>query len=251
VANPTAAASPTSAAAGPGDDVVGPYRSAVEPLDPVALGGWLVSDRRTTAPLRLVDCSPVVKIVVQAPPAGRLARQLGVDVGRAELFEDGFLAVCTAPGEWQLLCPAPPEEFVNRFGEMAPGEAVGVVDVTHGRTLLRLTGGSAASVLGRLTALDLSEGAFALGAACTTAVAGVRTCVVRDDLYADEAGFETPVAVAVRDGDGEGPPEVRSYLLCCDRSAGRYLHEQLLEAGRASGLAEEGYVAHRQRRADV
>jgi len=44
---------------------------------------------------------------------------------------------------------------------------------------------------------------------------------------------------------------VVSYLLCCDRSAGRHLHEQLLAAGRSLGVAEEGYLPYRERRADI
>jgi heterotetrameric sarcosine oxidase gamma subunit len=248
---------------------VGLRRSAIDPLDARELDGWLVSGRETEARLRLVDCSPAVKVLIQAPPAGQLARQLGVSLGRAELFEDGFLVCCTAPGEWLLLCPTDPDDFVARFPDMASGEPMGFVDLTDGRTLLRLTGPGATGVLGSLTALDLSDRAFPLGAASTAALAGVRAVIVRDDLFADEAGVDVPGVPAGRDGadtgdggeagnggeDGDGGeadlPEVRSYLICCDRSVGRYLYEQLLDAGRPAGLAEEGYARYRARRADV
>ena len=221
-------------------------RSAVEPVEPLADGGWLVSARDTDAELRLVDCSPVVKILLQAPPAGPLAGHLAVPFGRAELFEDGFVVACTAPGEWLLLCPSDPREFLDRAAQVAPDHPAAVVDLTHGRTLLRLTGRNASKVLAGLTAIDLSDQSLPSGVVTSTAVAGVRAVVVRDDLFADEAGLTVDSPVA--DGDG---PEVPSYLLCCDRSAGRHLYERLLEAGRSPGLAEEGYLPYRERRADI
>jgi heterotetrameric sarcosine oxidase gamma subunit len=258
-------------------EALGPdlQRSAVEPADPEPDGGWLVSARSSGAALRLVDCSPVIKVLVQAPPAGALAEYLEVPFGRAELFEDGFLVVCTAPGEWLLLCPSDPRELLEGLREIAPAHPPGIVDVTHGHTLVRLTGADAASVLGPLTALDLSDRALPTGAATSAAVAGVRVTIVRDDLFADEAGLAppaisptAPAAPAIADAPGAagaGPPEppvgsgselperpdVPSYLLCCDRSAGRYLYERLLEAGRPEGLGEEGYLPYRARRADV
>ena len=199
---------------------------------------------------------------LQAPPAGLLADHLEVPFGRAELFEDGFLAASTAPGEWLLLCPTDPRELLGRLEEIAPAQPVGVVDVTHGRTLLRLTGRGAAAVLAPLTALDLSERAFPSGAATGTSVAGVRATIVRDDLFADEAGLPPSTSQAASgeagaDGaPGAGQPEderpdIPSYLLCCDRSAGRYLYEQLLEVGGRLGLADEGYVHYRARRPDA
>ena len=221
-------------------------RSAVDPVDPCADGGWLVSARDADADLRLVDCSPVVKILLQAPPAGPLAGHLAVPFGRAELFEDGFIVACTAPGEWLLLCPSDPREFLNRAAPVTSDHRAGVVDLTHGRTLVRLTGRDASTVLAALTAIDLSDRALPTGVVTSAAVAGVRVVVVRDDLFADEAGLT--VDGAPTDGDG---PEVPSYLLCCDRSAGRHLYERLLEAGRSLGLAEEGYLSYRERRADI
>jgi heterotetrameric sarcosine oxidase gamma subunit len=245
-----------------GADGVDLLRSAVETVEPQADGGWLVSARSTDADLRLVDCSPVIKVLVQAPPAGLLADHLEVPFGRAELFEDGFLTVSAAPGEWLLLCPTDPRELLGRLGEIAPAQPMGVVDVTHGRTLLRLSGHDAAAVLAPLTALDLSERTFPSGAATAAAVAGVRATIVRDDLFADEAGLSPPTSQAASEGAGadaapgadqagDERPDIPSYLLCCDRSTGRYVYEQLLEVGGRLGLAEEGYVHYRARRPDA
>jgi heterotetrameric sarcosine oxidase gamma subunit len=241
----------------------GPLRSAV-PLgwspESIVLGGWLVSDRATESTLRLVDCSAVGKVVLQAGPAGSLAGLLSVPPGRAELFEDGLLVSSVAPGEWLLLIPGPRPSVVDRLVDEASrgsdGEAgdevVSVVDVTHGRTALRLTGRAAAEVLGALSALDLSDRAFPHGSVGAAAVAGVRTVVIRDDLFADEAGVDRVLEpeAAAEDGARAGA-EVRSYLLVCDRSAGRHLHERLLDAGRPWGAAPEGYARYRSRRVDV
>jgi len=241
----------------------GLHRSAILPAQPPeaqGLGGWLVSARPAQGQLRLIDCSPVAKLLVQAPPAGVLAGQLAVPVGRAELFEDGLLAACTAPGEWLVLCPTDPAPFLAGLRSSAGDEATAVLDVTQGRTLVRLTGPEAADLLGELCDVDLSERAFPAGSATYAPVAGVRTGILRDDLFADEAGWPAPddldLDLDLPDDDAEETDdteetEVRSYLLHCDRSVGRYLYEQLLEAGAGRDIDEEGFALHRARRADL
>lgn len=253
-----------------------PFLSAVPPARPpeaVELDGWLVSARPAQSPLRLIDCSPVAKLVVQAAPAGVVAEQLAVPVGRTELFEDGLLAACTAPGEWLVLCPGDPTPFLSGLRSSAGDEATAVLDVTQGRTLLRLTGTDAGQLLGELCEVDLSDRSFPVGSATYAPLAGVRTGILRDDLFADEAGWPVPgppadhTATAARGADevdeadeadepeaagaDRDEDEVRSYLLHCDRSAGRYLYGQLLGAGAERGIEEEGYALHRARRADL
>ena len=44
--------------------------------------------------------------------------------------------------------------------------------------------------------------------------------------------------VTVRDDLGATP----SYLLHCERSSGRYLHEALLDAGREFGIEPDGFA---------
>jgi hypothetical protein len=87
-------------------------------------------------------------------------------------------------------------------------------------------------------------------------LAGVRTAIVRDDLFTDEAGWPSAGNAGADAGDDDGDyegddTEICSFLLCCDRSAGRHLYEQLLEAGRARGIEEEGFALHRARRTDL
>lgn len=193
-------------------------RSPIPPPPPVTVaGGWEVSARRSDADLRLRDCTPLAKVLVRAPAGGALAAALGAGHGAAARDGEGVLVAGTGPGEWLLLAaPGTAVEVAARPRAAAGDEGlVTVLDVTHGRALVRLRGADSAAVLAKLCALDLE--AVPDGSALRTLVAGVAVEVVRDD----EAGH-------------------RSYLLACDREAGRYLFETLLDAGAEYGIDVEG-----------
>jgi heterotetrameric sarcosine oxidase gamma subunit len=186
-----------------------------------------VSARESTAPLRLVDCTPLAKVLVRADPAGPLARALGVPPGRAARDRYGTLVVGAGPEEWLLLGPVGAEATLAvrarelaataAGGEDDPGVVSVVEPFSHGRALLRLAGTDAPRLLAKVAAVDL--GAVPDGTALRTAVARLATDVVRDDLGA------TP-----------------SYLLHCERSSGRYLHQALLDAGREFGIEPDGFA---------
>jgi heterotetrameric sarcosine oxidase gamma subunit len=203
-------------------------RSPIPPAPPVEVrDGWEVSARRSTAPLRLLDCTPLAKVLVRADPSGPVARALGVPRGRAARDRHGTLVVGSGPGEWLLVGPVGAEAALaarvraDAAAAAADGRDPGVVSVvepfTHGRALLRLTGADAAGLLAKLCAVDL--GAVPDGTALRSSVASLATDVVRHDLGA------TP-----------------SYLLHCERSSGRYLHEALLDAGREFGIEPDGFA---------
>ncbi|MBA3250217.1 MAG: hypothetical protein H0T66_07920 [Geodermatophilaceae bacterium] len=178
-------------------------RSPITPAAPVVVrDGWEVSDRRSSAALTLADCTPVRKFVVRGNGV------LGVPFGRAERHGDTLVAG-SGPGEWTVF-----------GGEAAPspeGEFISVVDVTHGRALIRLTGVLAARLLAKVCPIDFSERVTPHGAAFRSSVAALATDVVRDD----------------RDGSP-------SYLLHCERSAGQYLYDSLLDAGAELGIEPTG-----------
>jgi heterotetrameric sarcosine oxidase gamma subunit len=235
-----------------------PAESAVATRPPLEeWRGWLVSNATASGDVRLVDCSPVSKIMLRAQPAGGVARQLSVEPGRAARFEEGILVTCSAPGEWSLFCDIEVAGFLRRLRTASTGEHLAAVDVTHGRTLLRLTGPSAGEVLSSISTFDLSDWSFPPGAAAHAPVAGVRTGLVRDDLASrpDAAasgaeGEPEPMAVMLAPSTpagsaGAGP--VPSYLLHCDRSLGRHLYDELRSAGERFGLQIEGFAAHRTR----
>jgi heterotetrameric sarcosine oxidase gamma subunit len=200
-------------------------RSPIPPPEPVTvLAGWEVSAVRAAGELTLTDCTPLAKVLIRAPRGGLVAGELGVPCGRAARDAAGVLVAGSGPGEWLLLAPPGQAPAVAARSEglagRVPGELVSVVDLTHGRALMRLTGPNAAGVLAAVCGIDLSDRFTPDGAAFRCAVAAVATDVVRDD----DAG-------------------VRSYLLHCERSSGRYLFDALVSAGHDFGIEIDGFRA--------
>ncbi|MDP9022618.1 MAG: sarcosine oxidase, partial [Actinomycetota bacterium] len=129
------------------------------------------------------------------------------------------LVVGSAPGEWYLLAPpATAGDVALRIETGGDDGPVSIVDLTHGRALLRLTGVDAASLLSKVCAIDLGDEVTPDGAAFRSSVAGVVTDVVRDDI--------------------EGR---RSYLLGCERSTGQFLFDALVDAGEEFGVDVDGF----------
>lgn len=183
----------------------------------VVRSGWEVSGRRSAAALRLADHSPLAKVGVRAAADGPLAARLGVRHGRAERDADGCLVVGSGPGEWLLLAAVGSAPDVAARIH-ADDDFVTVLDLTHGRALLRLSGACAAEALSKVCAIDLSDPVSPDGAAFRSFVARLVTDVVRDD----------------RD-------ETCSYLLHCERSSGQYLFDALLDAGAEWGIEPDGF----------
>jgi heterotetrameric sarcosine oxidase gamma subunit len=200
-------------------------RSPIPPAAPVRVeADWEVSGRRSDAELTVTDCTPLAKVALRAPWNGAMAAALDVPFGRAAR-RDGGLLVGSGPGEWLLLAPPGTAPQVARRLEAraagsAPGEFVTVVDLTHGRALVRLTGSRSAQLLASLCAVDLADDMTPDGAAFRSSVAAVATDVVRDDRA------WTP-----------------SYLLHCERSSGRYLFDVLVSAGEQYNIGVDGFAA--------
>jgi heterotetrameric sarcosine oxidase gamma subunit len=204
-------------------------RSPVRPVQPVVVAGWEVTGRSAAADLTLTDLAPLAKAGVRASVDSALARALGMPFGRAGRDSAGALVVGSGPGEWLVVGPiGTGPELLGRLGEMtaeADGqELVTILDLTHGRALLRLTGAQAAAVLAKLCGIDLADASTPNGAAFRSSVAKLVTDVVRDDE-------ESPA----------GP--VPSYLLHCERSYGQYLFDALLDAGAEFGIDIDGFRA--------
>ena len=197
-------------------------RSPISPAPPVAVEhGWEVSTRRTDADPRIMDCTPLAKVLVLASPSGGVARALGVPFGRTARDEHGTLVVGSGPGEWLLLGPpGASAALAGRVKEVSDEGLVSVLDATHGRALMRITGARAVDLLAKVCGIDLSEEVTPDGAAFRSSVAKLVTDVVRDDC------------------DGE-----RSYLLHCERSSGQYLFDALIDAGDEFGIEVEGFAA--------
>lgn len=195
-------------------------RSPIVVATPHAVvAGWLVSQRASTASLRIVDCTAVAKVLVRAAPSAEAVSAFGVPFGRTQRRENGWLVTGSAPGEWILFGPPNAAADIVRQAQQAlPGAFVSVVDVTHDRALVRLAGPDAASLLAKVCAIDFSDATTANGSALRSVVAGVVTDIVRDDQS-----------------------DVRSYLLHCDRSSGQFLYDALLDAGREFAIDVDGF----------
>ncbi len=225
--------------------VAGPVaRSPIRPSGaPVLVDGW---EHDITPPvcagLRLCDLSWLAKVSLRASMDGATAA--GLAVGRGRAARDAAtrrLVVGSGPGEWMVIGPqgqgpAIVAELDERFG--SAGELVSVVDLTHGRALVRLSGADAVvGVLSKLCALDFSDRAAPDGTALRSSVASLVTDIVRDDLPA------TLPTTAPAAGGGPGAGGLageRSYLLHCERSSGQYLFDALADAGRDHAIAVYG-----------
>jgi heterotetrameric sarcosine oxidase gamma subunit len=182
--------------------------------------GWEVSARRSAADLKIIDCTPLAKVLVLASTEGELARALRVPFGRAARDAYETLVVGSGPGEWLLLAePGTSAAVTQRVEEVKGERLVSVFDATHARALVRITGARTPDLLAKVCAIDFADGVTPNGAAFRSSVAKLITDVVRDD----------------RDGE-------ISYLLHCERSSGQYLFDALIDAGDEFGIEVDGFV---------
>jgi heterotetrameric sarcosine oxidase gamma subunit len=149
----------------------------------------------------LTDESETIKTLVRAGPESTTAGLLAVDFGSSRRV--GETLVCgSRPGEWLILGePSPVTDDLDL------SDHVSVIDLTHGRAVLRLTSAHAASILEKICSLDLSEAMTPDGAVTSATVANVVCDLIRDDANG-----------------------VRSYLIVCDRSLGEFLASAILDA---------------------
>lgn len=205
-------------------------RSPIAVAPPETLvDGWAVSGRRSDAALTMTDCTPLAKVTVKATWDGAMSRALGVGLGHIARQTwklgpggDQVLLVGSGPGEWLVLAaPGWQAPITQRLTDLAKpaDEHVSIVDLTHGRALVRLTGSRSPDLLAKECGVDLSDAVFPDRAALRSAVAGVATDIVRDDVN-----------------------ETRSYLLHCERSSGQYLVDSLLDAGAEYDIDVDGFV---------
>ncbi|WP_027944578.1 2Fe-2S iron-sulfur cluster-binding protein [Amycolatopsis taiwanensis] len=191
---------------------------------PIAIGAgerttiadWEVEPRHSNAALTLADQTPLAKVCVRAAESGPLATALGTRFGRAVAGSAGTVVVGSGPGEWLVLGgPGSQDKLVSSLRGLVQetGEFASVIDLTHGRALMRLAGARSAEALAKVCAIDLADDFTPDGAALRTSVAKLVTDVIRLD----------------RDG-------IPSYLLHCERSSGQYLFDALLDAGAEFGI---------------
>jgi heterotetrameric sarcosine oxidase gamma subunit len=187
------------------------------------VAGWEVSESSKTssaADLELIDCMPLTKVLVRAAASGAVADLLKTPFGKTSRRFRGVLTTACRPEEWTLYAvPGSAPRLIDKVRKRAPQEEhVTVLDITHGRSLVRLTGSKAPDVLCKLCGIDLSDTVTPSGAALRTSVAKLTVELVRDD----------------RD-------EACSYLMSCDRSYGDYFFDALLDAGTEFAIEPRGF----------
>lgn len=193
-------------------------RGPVAPTAPVeVVEGWEVSTRRSTAALQLADLTWLAKVAVKADANGAFSTRHPTAFGSARRPSADVLEIGSDPGGWLTIGPVGgAAELVERLTvEVADaGELVSVIDLTHGRVLLRLSGENSDAVLAKICAIDLADMVTPNLSAFRSSVAKLVTDVVRDDLV-----------------DG-----TRSYLLHCERSSGQHLFNCVVDAGAEFGI---------------
>lgn len=197
---------------------------ARSPLAPagkrVVVAGWEYSEGATTGPVVVADRSALAKVHIRASATPEVISALGTRFGRAAWVGDRLI-VGSGPDEWLVLGPPGQAGTITDEVESMVGAAnsdpLTVIDLTHGRALMRVSGAQTMSLLRRVTAVDLDDRLVPDGSALRTSIAGVVTDMIRDD--------------------SDGQP---SFLLHCERSSGLYLQTSLLAAGADLGAVAGG-----------
>jgi heterotetrameric sarcosine oxidase gamma subunit len=175
------------------------------------IDGWEYSTGPAAGPVLVSDRSAMAKILVRAVADDAVSSAIGTRFGRASWRGDR-LVIGSGPDEWLIVAaPGRAAEIAAETEDLLRGARsprTAVVDLTHGRALMRVSGPHTMTVLSRVTAVDLDDRLVPNGSALRTSLARVVTDLVRDDY--------------------EGSP---SFLVHCERSSGRYLQQSLLAAG--------------------
>ncbi|MUZ71636.1 sarcosine oxidase subunit gamma [Agrobacterium vitis] len=98
----------------------------------------------------------------------------------APMPPQGFDLRNAGPGQWFAVGPASADQAAAAFGP-----DIILVDQSHGRTLIRISGAPVRNVLAKGTALDLHPEQFAVGAATTTLIGhiAVNLCRTAEDQF--------------------------------------------------------------------
>jgi heterotetrameric sarcosine oxidase gamma subunit len=154
----------------------------------------------------VTDASDMAKLLIrtkrmqvgqEASPPNGLPRQ-----SHAERSGQ-VLVAGTRPAEWTVLSPRGTD-----VSGLVSDDAT-TVDLTHGRSGVRVSGVGAAELLSQLCSLDFADDFTPNGAVVSGSVSAVMCDIIRDDV------------------DGE-----RSYLLLLDRSFAHWFTEQLVDVAK-------------------
>jgi len=100
--------------------------------------------------------------------------------GRAEIAGSS-MTVWIQPSGWLVIRPRGPEGALAKALASAAGDTVAVVDQSHGKAVLRLSGSHAGDVLAKGSRVDLHARAFPPGSAATTSIDHMTVTLVKVD----------------------------------------------------------------------
>ena len=183
---------------------------------PVDIGPLSAPDGSVT----VADAASTPKVQVRAGADTAAAAELGVAYGRSQRRTDGALVCGTRPDEWTIYASA---GQASAIASTIPTEGfVTVIDITHGRAMLRISGPNATAALNKICNLDLSDELTPDGAVFSASVGNVGCDLVRDDK-----GGQT------------------SFLIGCERSFGKFLFIAVADACTEFGLSvPHGWELH-------
>ena len=168
---------------------------------PVDVGPLTSPDGSVT----VADAASTTKVQVRAAADTAAAAALGVSYGRSQRRPDGTLVCGTRPDEWTIYGAAGQASAIS--ATVPTDGFVTVIDITHGRAMLRISGSNATSALNKICNLDLGDELTPDGAVFSASVGNVGCDLVRDDQ-----GGQT------------------SFLIGCERSFGRFLFSAVVDA---------------------
>ena len=183
---------------------------------PIGIGPLSAPDGSVT----VADAASTTKVQVRAGADTAAAAELAVAYGRSQRRADGALVCGTRPDEWTIYASA---GQASAIASTIPTEGfVTVIDITHGRAMLRISGSNATAALNKICNLDLSDELTPDGAVFSASVGNVSCDLVRDD-----EGGQT------------------SFLIGCERSFGKFLFIAMADACTEFGLSvPHGWELH-------
>ena len=106
-----------------------------------------------------------------------LSQTLGVALPKPGLSSEtgGIAALSTGPARWLLIAP----EGTAAGLPAPPEDMAGMIDLSHGRAILSISGANAVRTLMKGTAIDLDPEVFVPGAVAVTALARVPVVIWR------------------------------------------------------------------------
>jgi len=96
---------------------------------------------------------------------------------------DPVTMITTAPGRTVLISES--DDLASALSTALPASQAAVTDLSHARTMLRLTGDTAAEILGKGLAIDLHTSVFAPGRAAQSVIHHMDVLVIRreDEVF--------------------------------------------------------------------